>query len=260
MILQRAIAMVAIVTLLALPAHVQGDEIKIDIENASPAGGFFFTPVFLGFHDGTYDIFDSGGTASMSLESLAEEGDTSGVAADLAALQATSQSITVVGNSTGPPPFDPGESISTMLDVDTSTQRFLNYASMVIPSNDAFFGNATALELFDASGVFLGPQTIEITAGMIYDAGTELNDINGGAAFSANGGTSTDESNPIALIDLDDLNDFVGTQTVSGATISSPLAANTVVARFTITSVPEPGSVAVLGLLGMAGLIRRRRA
>jgi len=238
---------------------IRADEIRVDIQNTAPGGGFFFTPVFLAFSDGSFDAFDSGGTASAELTILAEEGNTAPIANLLATQQATSQSVTVLGNSTGPPPFDPGETISSLVNVNTSTQRFLTYLSMIIPSNDAFFGNADALEIFDVNGDFLGPQTIEITAGMIYDAGTEVNDINGGAAFSANGGTSVDENNPISLIDLAELNNFIGTGTASGATIGSGFSPSTIVARISISLVPEPGSSVALVLVGLAAMARRKR-
>ena len=257
---RNILSIVAVAAIIFSNPTTHADEIRIEIENAAPTGGFFFTPVFLGFHDGSFDIFNGGDLASGSLTNLAELGDTSGVTGDLQSAQGTAVAATVVGDSQGPPPFDPGESISSVFDLDPTDNRFLNYASMVIPSNDAFFGNDDALELFDSNGNFVGPMTIEITAGMIYDAGTEVNDINGGAAFSANGGTSVDESNPIDLINLNDLNDFIGTNTVSGATISSGFDPNTVVARISI-SVPEPGSMMFLGVGGgLLGLVRRRRA
>lgn len=256
---RKLICLAAMCAVAGTQTQLRGDEIFIDIENAATSGGFFFTPVFLGFHDGGFDVFDSGALASASFIPLAEEGMTGDLAADLLAAQATSQSVTVAGSSVGPPPFDPGENIRTRVDVDTSTQRFFNYASMVIPSNDAFFANNDALELFDAGGNFLGNRTIEITAGMIYDAGSEVNDVDGGAAFSAEGGASVDENVGIAFINLAELNGFVGTNTVSGATINNAFNANTVVARLTISAVPEPGSVALFGLVGLVGLIRRKR-
>jgi hypothetical protein len=258
--IRKLLALTAIAAVFG-QSNVQADRIVIEIENAQPdPGGFYFTPVFLGFHDGSFDVFDGGAMASNALETLAETGATGDLASNLMSFQASSQSTTLFGDTTGPPPFDPGEVNSTTVDVDVANQRFLNFASMVIPSNDAFFGNDAALELFDASGAFIGPQTIEITAGMIYDAGTEVNDIDGGAAFSANGGTSADEDNPIALINLDDLNDFIGSETAAGTFITEALTADSVVARINISAVPEPGSMAVLGLVGLAGLIRRKRS
>ena len=240
-------------------SYSMADELRFEIENAAPAGGFFLTPVFLGFHDGGFDLFDVGGTTSAEFERLVEDGVTSNVADLLAAQQASSFSATVLGNSTGPPPFDPGEVISQVFNLNTNDQRFLSFASMVIPSNDAFIGNDNAIELFDAMGSFIGPSTIEITAGMIFDGGTEVNNINGGAAFSANGGTPTTESNAIAAIALSDLNDFIGSDTASGATITSGFDANTVVARINIRAVPEPGSLLVLSMMGIGLFTVRRR-
>ncbi len=240
-------------------SYTVADELRFDIENTAPTGGFFLTPVFLGFHDGNFDLFNVGALTSTELELLAEDGDTSLVSALLANQQASSFSATVRGDSVGPPPFDPGEMISSVFNINTTDQRFLNFASMIIPSNDAFIGNDNAIELFDAMGNFVGPSTIEITAGMIFDAGTEVNNINGGAAFSANGGTPTTESNVIAAITLSDLNDFIGTDTASGATITSGFSADTVVARINISAVPEPGSMLVLSMLGVGLLTVRRR-
>lgn len=257
---KQMIALAILSMVAGVQSNLRGDEIIVQIENTATAGGFYFTPVFLGFHDGGFDVFDSGGTASGSLIALAEGGDTSGVASDLAVAQATAQSLTVTATTAGPPPFDPGESISTTVDVDTATQRFLNFATMVIPSNDAFFGNADAIELFDAGGNFNGSRVIEITAGMIYDAGSEVNNISGGAAFSALGGASVDENNAISLIDLSDLNAFVGSDTAAGTTVTNALSSSDVVARITFTAVPEPGSIALVSLIGLAGLVRRKRS
>jgi len=255
----RVSALAAIAAICFYQPTAMADQVRIEIENALPAGGFFFTPVFLGFHDGSFDVFDSGGFASSELEALAEEGNTAPISALLLSKQPSALAATVFGDASGPPPFDPGETIAQVFNLNTSSQRFLNFASMVIPSNDAFFGNADALEIFDSNGNFVGPISFEITASMIYDAGTEVNNINGGAAFSANGGTSEDESNPIAFINLDDLNEFIGTQTISGATIKVGFEPDTVVARFTINSVPEPGAAIVLGVFGVLGLIQRRQ-
>ncbi len=246
-------------TFLTMGSSLDAEDIRFEIQNTAVSGGFFFTPVFLGFHDGSFDVFDSGGMASAELEALAEGGDTMPLSDLLVAGQASAVAHTVFGDSFGPPPFDPGEATVSIFNLDSSNHRFMNFASMVIPSNDAFFGNADALELFDAGGDFVGDMSFEITASMIYDAGTEVNDINGGAAFSANGGMSVSESNAIGLIDLDDLNDFIGSQTVSGATITSGFSPDTVVARFTISSVPEPGAFSLICLVGGAGLFTRRR-
>ena len=71
----------------------------------------------------------------------------------------------------------------------------------------------------------------------------------GGAAFSALGGTSTDEANNIAM--HAGLDNFIGTGTANSETINSAFSADTQIARITI--VPEPSSTLLLGaaLLGV---------
>lgn len=257
MSMKRCSVIVAIFCLFGVQS-VHGEQIRIDIENAQGAGGFYFTPVWVGFHDGSFDLFDQGGNSSAGLEALAEGGDTSGVSAEF---MGSGLDATIAATGSGPPPFDPGESVSTTFDLDPTDNRFFSYASMIIPSNDAFIGNdnAAAYEIFDVGGNFNGTISFEVLASEIWDAGTEVNDINGGAAFSANGGASSDEDNPIDLITLSELNLFVGSQTAAGTSITTPLGPNDVVARITISAVPEPGSFGVLAVAGLASLMRRRR-
>ena len=68
-------ATVSCLTLFILPASINAQSVSVEIENLQPNDGFFFTPVWAGFHDGSFDFFDAGGTASAALELLAEEGD-----------------------------------------------------------------------------------------------------------------------------------------------------------------------------------------
>ena len=156
------------------------------------------------------------------------------------------------------PVFEPGESVSQTITVsDPASNRYLTYASMVIPSNDAFIGNGNpmAYAVFHADGSFAGPLTIDIVGSNVYDAGTEIN--NGmGAAFSALGGTDSDEGSVVEL--HGGLNNFLGTQTAAGTTINSALAAETPLARIVIEAVPEPSAV-VLSVLGVLGLIGQRK-
>ncbi|MGI9507265.1 MAG: calcium-binding protein, partial [Geminicoccaceae bacterium] len=57
-------------------------------------------------------------------------------------------------------------------------QGFFTWATMVIPSNDAFFAvpdDTLADPIFDADGNFIGPVVIERTGRDVLDAGTEVN-------------------------------------------------------------------------------------
>jgi hypothetical protein len=57
--------------------------IKVTLENIAPEEGLIITPVWIGFHDGSFDFFDLNQSASASLETLAENGITDMLAMDL---------------------------------------------------------------------------------------------------------------------------------------------------------------------------------
>ncbi|MEM9942485.1 MAG: spondin domain-containing protein [Planctomycetota bacterium] len=232
-------------------------DIQITVENLQPADGFYFTPVWLGFHDGSFDLFDEGAAASSALEALAEEGDVAGVRSDFASVGGQDVVVTDFPGFGGAPVFDPGNSQSVAISLGAQ-DRFVNFATMIIPSNDSFFGNQTSLELLDSTGGFLGDRVIELTLADLWDAGTELND-GLGAAFSATGGTSTDTNGFVTR--GPDLSNFDTTSTAAGSTIDFASASGASVVRISFTAVPEPGSAVVLGLgaLGLMFVRKRRR-
>ena len=108
---------------------------------------------------------------------------------------------------------------------------------MVIPSNDAFLANLTrqAHRLFDQAGSFLRPITINLFGRNVYDAGTEVNNPNGGAAFSTAGGNPQDENGVIHR--HRGLDDFVGSGLPTGQNLQSAFRPETLLARITITQV-----------------------
>ena len=77
--------------------------------------------------------------------------------------------------------------------------RYFSFASMAIPSNDAFLANLNSrqYELFDSLGNFHGACQITLYGRDILDAGTEVNDPLGGAAYSTGGGVLVDENGVI---------------------------------------------------------------
>ncbi len=249
-------------------ANTNADILQVQIENTQSTGQFFFTPFWIAAHNGQFDSYDGGALAPAFLTPLAELGDTQDISDAFSmspasgGAQATVTAVSGVGDA---PVYSPGESTTFALDVPNPAQnRYFSYASMVIPSNDLFVanGNPTAHEVFDNSGDFAGPVVIEIFGNNVNDNGSEVNDAFGGAAFSANGGASADETVVIRNLftdpgDANYLSSFIGSQTGNGATIGSLFGANDLIARITIT--PEPASAMLLGIGGVAILRRRKK-
>lgn len=152
--------------------------ITVTVENLAPTDGTLIAPMWIGFHDGSFEVFDSGAPANAVLERLAEDGEAGPLTTAFADSSAGSVQGTIA--SGGPvPPFAPGQRMRMTFLVDpmAPSSRFLSYAAMVIPSNDAFIGNdsPTAIRIFDDAGNFLGA-SVEVAGEMVHDAGTEVND------------------------------------------------------------------------------------
>lgn len=263
-ILRAAAFAVLVAASFVVPRQAAAQQrLRVEIENLGTSSDFFLTPLWVGLHNGSFDLFSTGSAASAGLEELAETGSPATLQTEFAApgrLQSVAADPADFGSMPGQPPvIDPGNTASTEINfINPAAYRYFSFASMIIPSNDAFIGNGNPIahELFDLNGNFLGPQTIDITAADIYDAGTEDND-GLGAAFSANGGTATDTIGGL-VTQGPDLTNFIGTGTAAGSTIGAAPGA-TPFARITITAVPEPGSMVALLAMGTVGLLRRRR-
>ena len=243
---RSALALLLVGTTVAVAPVVAGAQedggdsaVQFTFENLQPDDGFFFTEAWVGLHDGDFDLFDFGDRATPGLESLAEGGNTEALGAEFAQqgrLQAT------IGN--GDVQFiSPGETIEGSIDIiNPAAYQYASFASMIIPSNDAFFGNEDpfAYQVFDDDGNFTGDIEITITRADIWDAGTEVNDAQGAAGFSLgpngdDGGTSTDDLSSVVAAHPS-LENLVGIQTAAGTTVLSELEdPNEEVARITIT-------------------------
>jgi hypothetical protein len=160
--------------------------VRVSVKNQSSAGGIYLTPVWLGYHDGSFDSFNAGETASTGIERIAEDGDFGALAADFeAAAAGTGQVVLNPAGFAGAPLFDPGYSSSEMVYLDATTNRYLSYAAMVLPSNDAFIGNDNpmAYPIFNESGNFVGPVKVKVYGNQVWDAGTEANTESNAAFF-----------------------------------------------------------------------------
>ncbi len=256
----RSIA-IACITVLVLTGAAHAARITVTIENLAPVGGNYLTPVWIGIHDGSFDLYDSGAVASAALERLAEDGSTAPLATAFLAFGAGSV------EGTAGPPLAPGavNTISFELDPSAASSRYLSFATMIIPSNDAFVANGDPLAypIFDAAGNFLGASFF-IMGGAVLDAGTEVNDeIPANTAFFGQMApdTGTVEGGVIGLHP-----GFLSAG--SGGILDDPMFAN---ADFTapgypiaqirvVLELPEPGLLALLALCGVALAAASRRA
>lgn len=160
--------------------------VQVTIENLAPQDGLTVSSMWVGFHDGSFDLFNFDETASEALERLAEDAiiePTGTFEETLSTVFAESGAGLNAGTIPGPTgdfndffPEDSG-SITFTLDPNLSSSRYFSYAAMALPSNDAFIGNEDPLtfEIFNEDGEFLGADFV-VTGAQVWDAGTELND------------------------------------------------------------------------------------
>jgi MYXO-CTERM domain-containing protein len=241
-------------------------EVTVTIESLAPMHGTYHTPFWVGFHDGSFDTFDMGSAASTGLQSLAEDGNAATIMDDFM-MSGAGSTQGLIASGMGIPPFAPGEVGSMNFTINAANSQYFSFLSMVIPSNDAFVGNddAMGISLFNGMGEFVGADFF-ITGAMVWDAGTEVNDeLPENTAFLGQmaPNTGVDENGTVqphmgylgsagaggALGNILGSEDFTGADfTLDGYPI----------ARITITQVPAPGALAMLGLAGIAAHRRRR--
>lgn len=150
-------------------------EVTVQVTNLAPADGTLQTPVWVGIHDGSFDLYDRGAAISPELERLAEDGSVGPIVGSFAASGAGADSV-VFGPGGA---FAPGEtgSVSFLIDAGQDVEQYFSYASMVIPSNDAFVanGNPTAIPVVGSGGGFV-PTSFIVSGDEVLDAGSEVND------------------------------------------------------------------------------------
>ncbi len=243
--------------MVVLAGSASAAQINVTVTNTAPTGGTFLTPVWVGFHDGTFDTFSPGGLATPGLELVAEVGQTGTLSSEFAG--------NGVDATLGGGPIGPGGSASHTFDLATDgSHNYLSFASMVLPSSDFFIGNSDPLANSIASILDGTMASLTILVATVYDAGTEENDF----AFSAGNGLfpglglpasvapdGNDQSLPIRLASSSEFSTYLN---VGAADVSSLDFDNYAsLAVIEVTAVPVPGVLALFGL-GALILLRRR--
>jgi len=103
-----------------------------------------------------------------------------------------------------PPPIGPSQITAQLFEVDPAEGQYFSYASMVLPSNDAFIanGNPLAHKIFDDAGEFVGTSFYVGGTGDVIDAGTEVNDeIPANTAFFGQAAPNTGVTESILIPD-----------------------------------------------------------
>ncbi|MEM6331912.1 MAG: spondin domain-containing protein [Planctomycetota bacterium] len=273
-----ALTCAGIAGFVAASSHGQAiGDIQIDISHGNNTD-LSLTPVWFGFHNGTFDMFDVGSSADAVLgtdavELVAELGDLGQLTADFSAAPGIPGDIQGVVTAAGagslaPPPIQPGETGTAFVTpINPSAYQYFSFLSMIVPTNDTFVGNDDPLayrifndddELIDELGNVVNTLTITILGSDVLDAGTEINSGIGAAFTQGQDGTLGTDENGVVTIGSD-LSAFQGVTDVTGRQINTLIAPNDVLATVTITIVPEPATASLLGLGALTLLMRRKR-
>lgn len=253
-------------------------QIQVDFTNTAPMGGTIQTPVWVGFHDGSFDTFTTGEAATSGLEALAEDGNTSVLSGEFAA-----STMGGVDGQVGMAPIGPQGSASNTFSVNTDgSNNYFSYASMLLPSSDFFIGNADPMAV-DLSSLLDGAvSSLSFDVFRVYDAGTEVNDFATSPApanvpFGIPGGQTmanegADENSLVSFVaaagegNIDALlaySNFINADSLSIEAINRlNFSGFESIGSFTLTNVsevPVPGAVFLFGpaLLGFLGLRRK---
>lgn len=245
-------------TLAAPAAHARLVDVTVTVENLAPTDSVSFAPLRFGFHNGTFDAFNSGEAATAPIISIAEGGS----GADWFPAFAAAEPNAVLGSTMGA--LLPGATFTTAaFRVDTSVNRYFTFGTMVVPSNDHFLGNDDPLEyrIFDAAGNLL-IASIDQTSDEIWNAGSEATDpANAAFLVGGNNDLRTPEGG-VVRFERDELSAFNGLTTAPGYIFFNSLTDGQLVYRisFNATAVPAPaaGALLALGLLGLTALRRSR--
>ncbi len=245
--------------------------LRITVTNNSQVNGLTLTPLYVAFHNATFDAWSLGQQASAGIEELAELGSAATLRDERLAADPNSVGgvLTAPGGFAGAPLIEPGETATAEFEVDGASAQFFTFLSMILPSNDTFIGTDNAIQLFDANGNFLGPQIINVTGLNIFDAGTELTDPNAAPFIPGGVGTDGAEENGVITVGQT-LSAFAGLTLPNGQVLDAALIdflTNPGLFNLATISIEEVSEVPLpaafipmmMGLAGLGATARRKK-
>jgi hypothetical protein len=159
--------------------HSRSVVAEVTVENLAPANGTLLAPIWFGFHDGGFSVYELDKPANPALERLAEDGNAGFLTNAFSASNAGLVQGVLFGTANILNLTAPGARTSMRVLLDGAQPRnlYFSYAAMVVPSNDAFIANGDprAHKVFDDNGAFVGADLV-VMGSDVLDAGTEVND------------------------------------------------------------------------------------
>lgn len=279
---QISAALGAAALFIGTAVHAGSVDIQVEFTNNAPAGGTLQTPVWVGFHDGSFDTFTTGQAATAGLEALAEDGNTAVLSGEFNASTAGG-----VDGQVGMAPIGPGGSANNTFTVSNDgSNQYFSYASMLLTSSDYFIGNGNPLAI-DLSNLLDGlVSSLSFDVFRVYDAGTEVNNFHDAPAATLFGADAqqgmanqgVDENGTVSLVgtagstipaSFDAFNAFILFANAGDLSDQELLNLNFTgyesIGSFTLTNVsevPVPAAAFLFGpaLLGFLGLRRKAKA
>jgi len=155
--------------------------IEIEVINVAPENGTSLTPVWVGFHDGSFDTFSPDSPVSPQVERLVEDGNTEPLSEFFLSQSDDDEDFitgTIISDNTVERVIEHSKTGTEYFVIDSEKHRFLSLLSMVVPSNDAFVGNSEPrqYQLFDDDENLFIDRTILWDGSNVWDAGSEVND------------------------------------------------------------------------------------
>lgn len=261
----------------ALASQTQQTMFTVEVTNISQSTGTLvetpqgpmpipLSPGAFAVYTGDNPVFAVGQQATEGIEDIAEDGFPMLLAQQLQGAPGVTDSGTFADPQGPKKALEPGMSASFTVTAEPGSK--MSFATMFVPSNDAFYGAAEGIALFDDSGNPISGDVTDQIAG--YDAGTEQNQEFYGPATKPR--QPSPDFGPVEDSVITPVGQVTGPQTYpsTGQVIQvtvSPAPAGGVAAggggaadTGTTTTALGVGALAGAALLAGAGVVRRRSA